>query len=421
MMILAAMLSSSMVAAPGDSIAGIASSSDQLETLVAAASAAGLVELLDSRDSLTVFAPTDDAFGAIDAATLNGLLEEPGTPTLKRILAHHVVSGSFKAEDLVGVDTVETLAGTTLPVAIVQGRVLIGNSVVEAADIVADNGVVHVIDRVLMPPPLESPLVRYLTAAIERGVPVFNDGGVGPCADIYATAVEALMVSSGWDLTPEERIYLGRTSAEAASITSDRDRAWAYRRIMDDLLIPRMDGTKTSSTPAGDHTLIDFESPSEADSWQVVLDGVMGGLSTGEVEVTDGRLVFTGETSLRNNGGFSSIRRGLPEGSMQGRDSLRLRVRGDGRTWIVGTRKSRRMGADSFWTRFDTKDGEWMTVDVPIRGMERHYFGNRIDGSIKPEEVASVEFYMYDKKAGPFRLEVEEINAVNADEFIASR
>ena len=87
----------------------------------------------------------------------------------------------------------------------------------------------------------------------------------------------------------------------------------------------------------------------------------------------------------------------------------------------VGTPRNRRMGADSFWTRFDTKDGEWMTVDVPIRGMERHYFGNRIDGSIKPEEVASVEFYMYDKKAGPFRLEVEEINAVNADEFIASR
>ena len=97
-----------------------------------------------------------------------------------------------------------------------------------------------------------------------------------------------------------------------------------------------------------------------------------------------------------------------------------MKVRGDGRTWIVGTRKSRRMGADSFWTRFETTEGEWITVDVPIREMERHYFGNRIAGSINPDEVAALEFYMYDKKAGPFQLEVGSIEAVNLD-VVASR
>ncbi|MCH2144617.1 MAG: CIA30 family protein [Phycisphaerales bacterium] len=424
MMLLAAVLGSSLLAAPADSIAGVAASSDQLKTLVAAASAADLVELLDTSESLTVFAPTDDAFSAIDASTLNSLLEEPGTPTLKRILAHHVVAGSVRAGDLVGVESVETLAGTTLPVAIVQGRVLIGNAVVEMADIEADNGVVHVIDRVLLPPAQEPALVRYLASAVERGVPVFNDGNEGACADIYATAVEALVLSNGWDLSSEERSYLARTNEEASSMTSDRDRAWAYRRIIDDLLRPRLDGTKAASnvrTPSNEYTLLDFEQASEGKAWQVVLDGVMGGLSTGKVEIVDGSMVFTGETSLRNNGGFSSIRRGLPEGAMQGRDSLRLRVRGDGRTWIVGTRKSRRMGADSFWTRFDTRDGEWMTIDVPVRDMERHYYGNRIAGSIDPDEVAALEFYMYDKKAGPFRLEVAEIEAVNEEELIASR
>jgi hypothetical protein len=421
MITLAAVLGSALLVTPGGSIAEIASSSDDLQTLVAAASAADLVELLDTTEPLTVFAPTDKAFSAIDSSTLKGLLSEPGTPTLKRILAHHVVAGSFQAEDLVGVESVETLAGTTLPVAIVQGRVLIGDSVVETANIIADNGVVHVIDRVLMPPAQEPALVRYLASAVDRGVPVYNDGNEGACADIYATAIEALLFSTGWDLGSDEQAYVARAAAEASSSGSDRDRAWAYRRIIDDLLRPRLNTTKTAAPAKSKNTILDFENASESDSWQIVLDGVMGGLSTGSLDVVDGNLVFTGETSLRNNGGFSSIRRGLPQGAMQGKDSLRLRVRGDGRTWIVGTRKSRRMGADSFWARFDTKDGEWMTVDVPISEMERHYFGNRIDGTIQPDEVAALEFYMYDKKAGPFSLEVAEIEAVDREELIASR
>lgn len=420
MMTLSAILGSVLLATPGDSIAGVAASSDDLKTLVAAASAANLVELLDTREPLTVFAPTDEAFAAIDSSTLTALLEEPGTPTLQRVLAHHVVAGSVRAEDLVGVDSVETLAGTTLPVAIVQGRVLIGDAVVEKADIVADNGVVHIIDRVLFPQQQEPAIVRFLVEVIERGVPIFNDGNVKACADIYETAVDALVLSSGWGLSNDERASLVRAAADASTNNSDRERAWSYRRIIDDLLRPRMKVENIETRGNGGHTILDFENSTEAGKWQVVLDGVMGGLSTGDVDVIDGSLVFTGDTSLRNNGGFSSIRRALPDGVMNGKNALRLKVRGDGRTWIVGTRKSRRMGADSFWTRFETTDGEWTTVDVPIREMQRHFYGNRIAGSISPEEVAAIEFYIYDKKAGPFRLEVAAIEAVNP-EMIASR
>ena len=139
----------------------------------------------------------------------------------------------------------------------------------------------------------------------------------------------------------------------------------------------------------------------------------MGGLSTGEIETGDGTMIFSGETSLRNNGGFSSMRAAVEKGVFKDSDSIRLRVKGDGRTWILGTRKSSgRMGGDSYWTRFDTKDGEWQTVTIPIDGMERHFFGQRMAGSITPEEVGAIEFYMYDKKAGPFRLEIESIEGV---------
>ena len=84
-------------------------------------------------------------------------------------------------------------------------------------------------------------------------------------------------------------------------------------------------------------TLFDFSDPDSVDRWRIVLDGVMGGLSTGDLAAESGRLVFTGETSLRNNGGFSSIRAPVPPGSLAGYDTLRFRVKGDGRTYIIGT------------------------------------------------------------------------------------
>ena len=141
----------------------------------------------------------------------------------------------------------------------------------------------------------------------------------------------------------------------------------------------------------------------------------MGGLSTGEIDLRNDALVFTGETSLRNNGGFSSIRCELPQGTFAEADAIKMRVRGDGRKWIVGTRKGTQMGGDSYWTRFNTEDGEWQTLTIPIKDMERHFFGQRLSGRITPEEVRGLEFYMYDKKAGPFSLEIDTIEGVKVN------
>ena len=107
------------------------------------------------------------------------------------------------------------------------------------------------------------------------------------------------------------------------------------------------------------------------------------------------------------------MRAPVEKGIFKDSDSIKLRVKGDGRTWIIGTRNSTsRRGGDSFWTRFDTKDGEWQTVIIPSDGMEKHFFGQKMSGDITPEEVVAMEFYMYDKKEGPFRLEIETIEGV---------
>ena len=70
------------------------------------------------------------------------------------------------------------------------------------------------------------------------------------------------------------------------------------------------------------------------------------------------------------------------------------------------------MGGDSYWKRFNTEDGVWQTVTIPISSMERHFFGQRTSGRITPEEGRGLEFYMYDKKAGPFSLEIDSIEGV---------
>jgi len=251
----------------------------------------------------------------------------------------------------------------------------------------------------------------YLERAVSRGVPLYNGGSPAACAAVYATALEGIAEGDGWGLGDEQRTNLRYQLDVTAALTDPDEQAWTYRRIIDTLLA----GERLSPPATADaRPLFDFSDSAEIDRWRVVLDGVMGGLSSGNIRQGDGSLLFTGETSLRNNGGFSSIRARLPAGSLAGYDALRIRVKGDGRTWILGANGGSGGRGDSYWSRFETRDGEWQTVTVPITDLVRQYFGTPIPGKLRPSGVGGVEFYIYDKQAGPFRLEVAEIEAVRS-------
>ena len=133
----------------------IAANSQEFTTLVAAVTAADLATTLTSEGPFTIFAPSNSAFGRIDGNVLNTLLNEPGTPALKQILLHHVVLGNVTADQLQDQDVLTTAAGTTLTVTIVNDRVLIDDAAVTQANIIGSNGVIHKIDRVILPPPQE--------------------------------------------------------------------------------------------------------------------------------------------------------------------------------------------------------------------------------------------------------------------------
>ncbi len=132
-------------------IVDIAIGSPDHTTLVAAVTAAGLVETLKGAGPFTVFAPTNAAFAALPAGTVEGLLKPESKDALTKILTYHVVAGAVKAADLKDGQKVKTLQGEELTVSIKDGKVMINGATVTAADLEGTNGVVHVIDAVLMP------------------------------------------------------------------------------------------------------------------------------------------------------------------------------------------------------------------------------------------------------------------------------
>ena len=138
-------------AGPGD-IVDVAAGAGSFNTLVAAVQAAGLVDALKGDGPLTVFAPTDEAFAALPAGTLDSLLKPENKDQLTAILLYHVVPGKVMSSDLKGTVNAETLQGSTVEVVASMGKVTVNGANVVSADVAASNGVIHVIDAVILPP-----------------------------------------------------------------------------------------------------------------------------------------------------------------------------------------------------------------------------------------------------------------------------
>ena len=128
-------------------IVDIAISTDGFSTLVAAVQAANLVETLKTPGPFTVFAPTDEAFAKLPPGTIQTLVQNP--PQLARILTYHVVAGKLTKADLAQVDSVDSVEGSPISINC-DDNFEVKNATVIAADIEADNGIIHVIDNVIL-------------------------------------------------------------------------------------------------------------------------------------------------------------------------------------------------------------------------------------------------------------------------------
>jgi transforming growth factor-beta-induced protein len=212
-------------------IVDIAAGGDQFSTLVAAVKAAGLVDALNGKGPLTVFAPTNEAFAKLPEGTVENLLKPENKDQLIAVLTYHVVPGRVFSETAAGGATVETLQGATVTTKSTKGKVMVNNATVIAADVDASNGVIHVIDTVILPPTGEQAAARMIEQTIAKGVPVFNAGHTSQCAKMYH---RTLMTLASHDaINPQMQRVIKRQVSEARKVHHSGQRAWMYRHTLD--------------------------------------------------------------------------------------------------------------------------------------------------------------------------------------------
>jgi len=170
-----------------------------------------------------------------------------------------------------------------------------------------------------------------------------------------------------------------------------------------------------------DRIVLAFDDPGDAEDWVTVNDDVMGGRSTGGFEVKDDKLIFSGSTNT-NGGGFSSIRTRPASWGFDDADGLLFRVRGDGREYIASIQTGARMGGYeiNYWADFETTDnGYFETVRIPFGEFSATFMGQDVSGRaprLDPARAETIGFFIYDKKDGPFSLEVEWIGTYTDDD-----
>lgn len=151
--------------------------------------------------------------------------------------------------------------------------------------------------------------------------------------------------------------------------------------------------------------------------WHVVNDDVMGGRSEGSFEKQQGEVKFTGRTNT-NGGGFSSIRTKPLQLDLSNRTGMQLTVKGDGRryTWQLTSTARWRGRQISYWADFETASGEWRTVNIPFSSFIPRFRGNELDGpALDPRKIAGMGLMIYDKKDGPFELQLASVGTYSAD------
>ena len=212
----------------------VATAAGGFKTLLAAVIAAELAGVLSGEGPFTVLAPTDDAFAKLPAGTLDTLLRSENRGQLVEILKNHVIPGKVTLAKALELREGPTLLETKIPFTFEEGRVRVGTATLVKADIAASNGIIHVIDQVLIPVKTEAgppSAIGLIELAIARGVPLFNKGETAACAALYEVTLEAVRGMEG--VTEESLNALAEALKKGRAEKSSRLQAWIFRGAMD--------------------------------------------------------------------------------------------------------------------------------------------------------------------------------------------
>lgn len=225
----------SVILPASDNIPATAVKAGTFKTLVAAAKAAGLVDALSGDKPLTVFAPTDKAFAQLPEGTVENLLKPENVDQLKQILLYHVVKGRVYSDQALKLKKAPTLAGPMLKISARKKEAFINKSKLTALDIEASNGVIHVIDAVLLPPAkkvTKADAKAAIEHAVDRGVALYNAGHTDACARQYMSTASTLLESD--HEMPAHAVRHLQTAMQHAKATScSNSQSWTMRRGLD--------------------------------------------------------------------------------------------------------------------------------------------------------------------------------------------
>ena len=257
-----------------NSIVGTALEAGNFSTLLSALDAAGLTATLEGGGPYTVFAPTDAAFDALPAGALDGLLAD--TDALSEVLTYHVVDGEYSAAELEQLSSIETLQG--LPIVITQGSVILNGIMVQTADIAADNGVIHVIDEVLLPP--EEDIVE---TAVEAG---FNTLAT---ALTEANLISALQADGPFTVfAPTDAAFAALPEGALDALLADPEalaEVLLYHVVDGRVFARDLDGVVSSQTLAGYPVLFDLSDGAKVNSADITSTDVL--TTNGVIHVID--------------------------------------------------------------------------------------------------------------------------------------
>jgi transforming growth factor-beta-induced protein len=225
----------SVILPASDTIPVVAENAKSFGTLLAAVKAAGLAEVLSGEGPFTVFAPTDEAFAKLPKGTVESLLKPENKDKLISILKYHVVAGRVYSEDAVAAKKAATLEGSNIEVSVGKDGAKINSSKLLKTDIDASNGVIHVIDAVLLPSVKVSDARKQLENAVAQGSHLYNSGDHAACANIYHSTMTELMSTGIAGATPCMMNQIGTVVQHATREHSMTQRAWILRRGIDSM------------------------------------------------------------------------------------------------------------------------------------------------------------------------------------------
>ena len=245
-------------------------------------------------------------------------------------------------------------------------------------------------------------ITTLIEKAINLGVPLYNSGSYSACRAVYNITLQAILGFTE-EIVSQNLITNAITETE---LRDPKNGAWLLRSILDEIYFAVKEGTSIKDNKI----VFDFSDQSPFE-WFSVNDNVMGGISKGQVERTKQETMkFLGRLSLKNNGGFSSVRSQIPDFTLAGYDGLMLKIRGDDRSYSVLVTTLER--GRTWQTKFKTS-GKWQIVKVPFKKMQMSVMGWRPNASpeIMGDRIRAIGFIIADKNETPFTLEVDWIKA----------